>query len=126
MIYFKSLRELFKLIRIINKNYYESLNSHFERLNIAIGEYNNLQEALFKTIKRQIILSELPALDSTILEQALFFNENPQRINENAPSESGFCSNVNCQHPAPVGQKWERYSEGSCSTGYSCCILKSI
>ncbi len=43
----------------------------------------------------------------------------------NAQLANGFCSNNNCKHAAPVGQKWEKYGTGTCGSGYNCCVLQA-
>jgi len=64
----------------IAESYFLSLDSYFKKINESIGKYSNLQGALLHILSQQIKSCDLPSKDSSVLEQALFFNENPDKI----------------------------------------------
>lgn len=66
----------------VAESYFLSLDSYFKKINESITRYSNLQGALFHILKEQIKITDLPATDSSVLEQALFFNKNPHKITE--------------------------------------------
>lgn len=83
MISFNSSIDMFYMIKLIQNQYYLSLDTQFKLLNTTINEYDNLQHAMFIIIKQQALTNRLPSLDSSVLEQAIFFNENPKEITSN-------------------------------------------